>query len=271
MLQVIATVVVTLGCDAVFAATSGAPRQNPAAAGLLLGLAFAYLSRRRKIGGWLLYYYIQHIMSAALLLLVSLPLISKQIDPAEWKSTSLYVWYLLSTAPLMAVLAIEVVLAVVLLIRRDTSTLRRLCTIQLALAWTSAATLCIDFIYFNEKIFFDIYSLFFAVIWAWYFRKSTRVQQVFVYNNWDFEKQQAEKRIPTAAELRYVWMRAAVFGAIVFVLLLVMMGSALGDKQPDVDIFYVPLFYATIAAALGRLLPIREKKRKALNGTSAEP
>ena len=271
MLKAVAALAAALCCESALAATGSAPGQNPAASGLFLGLAIAYLSRRRKIGGWLLYYYLQLFLSVVLMCVVSLPMVAKQIQPAEWDNASLYVWYTLSTVPVLVVLIAEVVLAAVLLFRRNEAMLRRLRLAQLALVVASGASLCIDIAYFDETatIFLDCYSLFFAVIWAWYFRRATRVQQVFVEHSWDYDGQQAAKHVPTKAELRYLWIRAAISAGIVFVLLLVMMGSALEGKRPDVGIFYVPLFYAAISAALGRYLPIRQKKRESLNAAGS--
>lgn len=272
MLKAAAALAAALCWESAFAATGSAPGQNPAASGLFLGLAIAYLSRRRKIGGWLLYYYLQLFLSVVLMCVVSLPTVAKQIQPAEWDNASLYVWYVLSTVPVLAVLIGEVALSTVLLFRRNEATLRLLRLTQLALVVVAAASLCIDVVHFDEPatIFLDSYSLFFAVVWAWYFRKATRVHMVFVEHSWDYERQQAAKHVPTKAELRYLWQRAAVSGGIVFVLLLVMMGSALHDKRPDVGIFFVPLFYGAIAAALGRYLPIRQRKRDALNAARAQ-
>ena len=88
MLKAVAALAAALCCESALAATGSAPGQNPAASGLFLGLAIAYLSRRRKIGGWLLYYYLQLFLSVVLMCVVSLPMVAKQIQPAEWDNST---------------------------------------------------------------------------------------------------------------------------------------------------------------------------------------
>ena len=276
MVKLVAALVVVLCCQSTMAANGTPPGQNPAASGLFLGLAIAYLSRRRQIGGWLLYYYMQLFVSMVMTCVVSLPTIVKQIQPTEWDSASLYVWYLLSTVPELAIFMAEIILSALLLFRRNETTLRLVRFTQLALVVATGVSLCISFVHFDESttIILESYSLFFAIVWFWYFRTATRVQCVFIERRWDYEGLHAAKPVPTKAELRYLWRRAAVSAGILFVLLLVLMGSALDDKRPDVSIFFVPLFYGAIAAALGRYLPIRQKKKDALNAgqsTNATP
>lgn len=246
-------------------AAQGTAGQNPIGGGLFLGLAIAYLSRRRRVGGWLLYFYMQ-LYGSVLITSLLLPATLAQLTPTAWESSSQYVWFVLSTAPVLLALVAEVAIATFLLFRRSESTVALLKSALSCLVVASAAAIAIDFAYFNEgvNLFFDGLTLFFAVVWLAYFYRSARVRRVFVEHNWDYESQQSTKVPLTPIERRYLRKRAAIVAAVTFVAFLAIMGSALGEKKPDGGIFAVPLFYAAVAAALGWYLPIRKKKRESL-------
>ena len=102
--------------------TSGS---TPVGGGLIVGLAIAYLARRREIGGWLLYYYMQLYLSvvvSAILFAVSIG----SLSPDGWDSSARYVLYLISTLPVWLVLFAEAVLATYLLFRKTEVNVRRL-------------------------------------------------------------------------------------------------------------------------------------------------
>src|SRR5262249_55954795 len=130
--------------------------QNTVGAGLFLAWAIAYLTRRRAIGGWLLYFYIQLYLSL-LISLLFLPGVIANLSPSSWDSAILYVLSFLSTVPVLLAEAFEAYAATVLLIRRNESNLRVLRFALVALAVTSGSALAIDIGYFNEgaTLFFD--------------------------------------------------------------------------------------------------------------------
>ena len=103
----------------------------------------------------------------------------------------------------------------------------------------------------------------FAVIWALYFWQARRVRLVFIEKAWNYEAY-SEKRTLTPEEKRYLRKRAILAATPTFVIFLLMMGAAIGDKKPDSGIFFVPVFYALVAAAIGWYAPIRKKKLNAL-------
>lgn len=252
-------------------AAQGTAGQNPVGGGLFLGFAIAYLSRRRQIGGWLLYFYMQ-LYGSVLITSLLLPATLTQLSPAAWDSSNQYVWFFLSTAPVLLALVAEVAIATYLLFRRSEFTVALLKRALLCLVVTSSAALAIDLAYFDEgvNIFFDGLTLFFAVVWLAYFHRSARVRRVFIDRNWDYESQQLAKIPLTPIERRYLRKRALIAAAVTFVGFLAIMGSALGEKKPDGGIFVVPLFYAVVAAALGWYLPIQKKKRESLAAVSIE-
>ena len=238
--------------------------QNTVGAGLFLAWAIAYLTRRRAIGGWLLYFYIQLYLSL-LFSLVFLPRVFANLNPSSWDSANLYVMFFLSTAPVVLTQAFEAYAATLLLTRRNERMLRLLRLALLALVICSGVALGIDIGYFSDAatLLFDSLTFGFACIWCGYFQKAARVRMVFVERAWNYASY-SPPRVLVAAEKRYLVRRAAISGFVTFVLFLLIMGSAIGDKKPDARIFFLPLFYALIAAAIGRYAPIRKKKRDTL-------
>ncbi len=246
------------------AASSGTQGQTTAGAGLFLAWAIAYLTRRRAIGGWLLYFYIQLYLSLVISLLF-LPRVIANQNPGAWDSAILYVLSFLSTVPVLLAQGFEAYAATLLLFRRNESKLRLLRIALLALAGSSCASLGVDIAYFSDAptLFFDVMTFGFACIWCAYFWKGKRVRIVFVERAWDYASY-STPRILAPEEKRYLLKRAAVLGSVTFVLLLLLMGSAEGHKKPDAGIFFVPTFYALVAAAIGWYAPIRKRKREAL-------
>ena len=185
--------------------------------GLFLAFALAYLSRRRKIGGWLLYYYVQLFLSVLMTCFITVTTVAKQIQPTEWDNASLYAWYVLSTVPILLVLVAQAVMAGVLLFRRNEVILGRLRFLQVSMVIASGATLGIDIMYFPEtpNLVVDGLTLFFAVVWTWYFRRAKRVQKVFVEHGWDNVGLSTVEHVPTQTELRHLWRRAAIGAAVV--------------------------------------------------------
>lgn len=238
--------------------------QNAAGAGLFLAWAIAYLTRRRAIGGWLLYFYIQFYLSL-LISLLFLPRVIANLNPGAWDSAILYVLFFLSTVPVLLTEAFEAYAATLLLVRRNEYCLRVLKIALLALAISSGVALGIDVAYFSDEptLFFDGLTFGFACIWCAYFWKAKRVRMVFVDRTWDYAAYSAPRAL-SSAEKRYLTKRSVIAGAVTFVFFLLMMGSAIGDKKPDAGIFFVPIFYALIAAAVGWYAPIRKRKREAL-------
>ena len=238
-------------------ATPADQGQNTVGAGLFLAWAIAYLTRRRAIGGWLLYFYIQLYLSL-LIALLFIPRVIANLNPGSWDNANLYVLFFLSTVPVLLTQAFEAYAATLLLARRNESNLRVLRLALLALVVSSGAALGIDIGYFSEgpTLFFDVLTFGFACIWCAYFWRAKRVRIVFVERSWDYASYSAP-RVLSLAEKRYLTKRSAIAGSVTFVLFLLMMGSAIGDKKPDAGIFFVPIFYALIAVAVGWYAPIQ--------------
>lgn len=246
------------------AATSGTRSQSAAGGALFAAFAIVYLSRRRAIGGWLLYFYIQLYLSFALSLFF-VPQIFTNLNPKQWDNSFLYVMFFLSVVPVMATEIIQVIAATKLLSRRNEQNVNFLLKIIVTLVATSAIALVIDNVYFSDgpNLFFDVLTLAFAVIWALYFSKARRVKLVFIERNWIYIPH-SKRRVLTAEDKKKLRNRALVSALVTFVLLLLMMGSVLKNEgnQPGFSIFTVPVFYAFVAAVVAWYLPVRRKNGK---------
>lgn len=246
----------------VLAASSDAPRQPVAGAAIFIAFAIAYLSRRRAIGGWLLYFYIQLYVSLAFSLFFSSQILSN-LNPNQWDDSFLYVMFFLSVVPVLVTEIIEGIVATMLLIRRNEKNLDYLQKILSALVATSAIALVIDVSYFREfqTLFLDIFIFIFAVIWKFYFLKAPRIRSVFIERNWAYVSY-SKRRALTLEDKKILRKRSLISALVTFVLFLLMMGYVLKNegKQPDTGLFVVPLFYAFVAAVIAWYSPLRKKK-----------
>jgi hypothetical protein len=187
-------------------ATTSQPANNTLGSWLFVAFGIAYLTRRRAIGGWLFYYYLQ-LYGSFLVSLVFLPSILSNLNPAGWDTNARYTMFLLSTVPVLVMQYTEVISASVLLKRRNEPTLRFLRVILIGLAIASGAAFAIDAQYFPESVPIDGLTLFFAVIWSVYLFVSKRVKSVFIENSWAHRDAVPAR---TRAEWRHVFKRAAL-------------------------------------------------------------
>lgn len=190
-----------------------------------------------------------------------LPATLGDLRPAEWDSSKLYVLNFVSTVPVLILIFGEIVAATLLLVRRSEANVKILRKVLVALVIASAIALGIDIAYFNEvaTLYFDIVTLVFAAIWLAYFYKAKRVRLVFIEGKWDYDAY-AVKRVLTPEDKRRLRRRTLIASATTFLVLLILMGIALEDKKPDAGIFFVPLFYAAIAALVAWYLPLRKRR-----------
>src|SRR5438270_14039679 len=105
-----ATAIAILVSGNAWAATATTAGHSNGAPGFLLAFAIAYLARRRQIGGWLLYFYMQLYISFLLDLILWVPAIT-ELSPGKWDSSRLYVLYFVSMVPVILVMVMLVVTA----------------------------------------------------------------------------------------------------------------------------------------------------------------
>jgi hypothetical protein len=250
--------------EALATANGNTQGRNALSGGLLIAWPIAYMSRRRAIGGWLLYFYIQLYISLVISL-IFLPSVISNLNPSMWENSTLYVFFFLSTITVLLAQGFETVAGSLLLYRRDEKTLKLLRKAILAMAVTSGVSVGIDIAYFQETaaIVFDLMTFIFSIIWSLYFSKAQRVHIVFIEKIWDYAARPTRTPL-TPQEKSYLWKRVAVAGAIAFVAFFIFMGYEKRGKKPDAEVFYIPIFYALVAGGIARLAPIRKKKREAL-------
>lgn len=230
-----------------------------ASAGPWLAIAIAYFTRRRPIGGWLLCYYAQLYLA---IIVTTVFFVSRYQDlaPSAWDSGILYVMFLGSSVPIEVARIFEVILATQLLIQRTPEKLRMLRWVLAAMLIASSVSICIDAFFFpvGQKLIFDGLALGFSIVWLIYFLRARRVRLVFIERSWTIDSSKA-KRVFTPEEKRRLNVRTLVVTVSAFLVLLVLMGISMGDKKPDAGIFFVPVFYAAIAALIARSLPLRKR------------
>jgi len=165
----------------VVAAASDSPPIPAGGAGILIPFAIAYLSRRRAIGGWLFFFYLQLYLSF-LVSLFFIPQVLTNLNPSDWDDSFLYVMFFLSIIPALVITIIEVLVATLLLIRKTEHHVNLLRKVLIVMVVTSGATVWIDYSHFKDDSFiiFDVVSFIFAVIWLSYFYIARRVKLVFV-------------------------------------------------------------------------------------------
>lgn len=251
-------------------ALAAANTSTPTApSGFLIALLVVYATRRRAIGGWLFYFFVQTYFSA-LLAGVLTAMGASNFEMARWDSAKLYVWYLLSLVPALAAQAWEVIVATQLLRNRTAQNLERMRTATTAVLVTAAVALCIDIAYFDQAVtlMMDILGLFFAIVWFAYFRRSLRVKAVFVDHNWVNPHEEAAKKPLTAVERKYLRKRALVVGLVFYIGTVVLLAQGV-DEPPTSALFLSPLPLALLAALCGRYLTLDEKKRASLAAAAA--
>jgi hypothetical protein len=238
------------------------PAQNSFFTILFVAWGIAYLSRRRAIGGWLFYFYLQLFLSL-LFSFIFLPGIISNLNPNSWDSSLRYVMFLASTVPTLVTQYVEVFAASRLLRTRNAANLNFLRIVLAVLAVASGVGMAIDLQYFVANAVFDVLTFVFALIWSLYFWRAQRVRKVFIENSWT-HPDAVPKRKRSPAEWAYIWKRTAVIAVVAYVVMLVVIGINLGNKKPDAHMFTLAGIDAAIAAVISLLFPIRKKKLAAL-------
>lgn len=154
--------------------------------GLPGALLMWWICSRRKdqsIGGWLLYFYIQLYVSAAVgLLFIFLSL--KNYNPAGWRDMTLYWLWFISVFPAQLLLIVQVILGSIMLKQRQWKWVQYL-MLSLAMDLAFAVlSICIDSWHFPDNVFLNFLTIAYAALWLPYFWRSVRVEAVFKTHNW---------------------------------------------------------------------------------------
>lgn len=241
-----------------FAASS-----NPGAAGapLFLACAIACLTRRRAIGGWLFYFYLQLFLGLLLWPLLFATNIFKNLSPSEWQSSKEYALFLLSTVPLYTTMCIETFFATIVLFRRDIEHVRFVRYSLLAFVAAALLSLIIDIAQSDENIPLDVLTLSFAVIWCLYFFRSHRVQWVLVENRWNHEAFSNRFGVPTTESLAASTQKGWITAIVVFFIFISLFSFAQEPPNPLAGVFQ-GLVWGAIIGALVQYFAKRPKRAK---------
>jgi hypothetical protein len=167
-------------------AATDAGRTPPAPTGIvgLLIWFICFNNRKKEIGGWLLYYYIQLYIGVVITLVLALVSFHNYLPTAWAAQPNLYPLFLLSTVPGVVVVPVQLVLAERLRLSRD---YRHVHTLRVVLWADLAAAIVgtvIDARFFEQNLGFDILALIWPCIWLPYFYVSKRVVRVFRTKDW---------------------------------------------------------------------------------------
>lgn len=166
--------------------SSTVSKTSAGAGGALVTYLICNSQKRRPIGGWLLYFYIQ-LYGGALISLVILSGVRKNFDPTIWEDKALFTLYLISTIPSYIAMLAEVLVGSMLLAKRfkNPQTVNSLRIVLAASFVFGLLGLLIDSAHWPKNVAMDLLPAAMSLLWFFYFTKSTRVRLVFKEGNWD--------------------------------------------------------------------------------------
>jgi len=171
-----------------WASQSERPSTAPSAGGALALILFVicYSRRKKAIGGWLLFYFIQLFWGVFLSLILTLTSI-RNYNPSEYGSTSLYLLFLMTTIPSFLLRLAQVGLSFKLIPDQHrnwkfVNMLRVILGLELLFALIGIP---IDLVHWPENVALDIFALIWPLIWLPYFSFSKRVRSVYLSKDWD--------------------------------------------------------------------------------------
>jgi len=173
----------------VFASTDTPVTSAPVGGiGILLALIVWYIcaSRKKKeIGGWLLYYYIQLYIGAITTVLATVDSFDDFLSETWINKPDLYPFFLLTTVPALLLLCAQFAVAERLRVSRNYIYVPILRYILFADIVYSLIAMAINNRYFEESsAAFTIISIIWPSIWIPYFYFSKRVRSVFKNRDW---------------------------------------------------------------------------------------
>jgi hypothetical protein len=156
--------------------------------GILLVLIVWYIcaSRRKKeIGGWLLYYYIQLYIGAIITVLATVDSFDDFLPKTWIDKPDLYPFFLLTTVPALLLLCAQLVASEKLRVSRNYIYVPILRYILFANIVYSLIAMAINNRYFEgSSAAFTMPSMIWPIIWIPYFYFSKRVMSVFKNRDW---------------------------------------------------------------------------------------
>lgn len=154
--------------------------------GVLGALVVWWICSRRKeqpIGGWLLCFYIQLYVNAAVGI-ISIAASLKGYNPATWNSSPLYWLWVIAVAPRQTLFIAEVVIGSILVKKREWNWINYLKLVFGLNAAFAILAVWVDEAHFQSDLRFAFGNLGYSIIWLLYFWLSSRVRAVFKTKQW---------------------------------------------------------------------------------------
>lgn len=171
--------------------TSASSQTAKALIGIIITWWICNSRKRKPIGGWLLYYYMQLFIGTAfsiLMTLISIGTLAENLNVANWgNETMQYFLFVVSFVPSNILLIAELVFGSMLLSKkfRNRKFYNFLRIIIAASFVFGLIGFIIDSSYWPENIALDILPMIGSAFWFLYFTFSKRVKMVIVENKWN--------------------------------------------------------------------------------------
>jgi len=151
----------------------------------LILFIICYSRRKKEIGGWLLYYFIQLYLATGILIIYALFSLS-DYRPSTWDSTIRYALFLLTTIPGYLFLFAQTIVSFWLLSSEDrnwrnVNILRLIFLLDLIF---SIVAIPINITLWPARVGFNVIALIWLAIWLSYFSFSKRVHSVYKNKDW---------------------------------------------------------------------------------------
>jgi hypothetical protein len=167
-----------------FAADEAQSKSSPTAGGAIIVGIVCYMARKRPIGGWLLYFYINLYLGLIVALALFVLLSFGNHLKSAWSSSGLYFLSIAFTLISQLLFVVQAIIATILLKTREWKWIKVLRAILVVdLCWSSISCI-IDIVYFPNSLALNFMSLIWPLIWLPYFFRSERVRRVFLLKDW---------------------------------------------------------------------------------------
>lgn len=155
--------------------------------------AVCYINKKKAIGGWLLFYFIQLYLSTMLDAILNIAGISV-FSPASWGNIKLYILNLITTIPTTLFLLTLTIMSFWMIPKRKRSwkVIKIVKVILILDLVFSLMAVIVDSIYWPDARYFSIVGLIWTTAWLSYFSRSKRVHAVYLSRDWgDLFKQKS--------------------------------------------------------------------------------
>lgn len=152
---------------------------------LLILFLTCFLTRKKAMGGWLLFYFISIFLSALVWLVFVIPSLFLLV-PSSWNDMGKYALYMVMVVPNYTLFWAQICVSIMLILKRyrDWKYVNYLRIALISQMIFLLILLPIDMRFFRESAVFDIVGLVYPMIWLLYFTFSKRVRSVYEKKDW---------------------------------------------------------------------------------------